>query len=56
MTVEKSPDDPAVQYAGERLVMRLGMKLCDELIAIYKAPNPKPLLVLRSAAETDALG
>jgi hypothetical protein len=47
VTVEQRADDPAVQHAGERLVVRLGLPLRDDLVTLREGPNTKPLLVRR---------
>ena len=48
MTIEQSADDPAVQHARKRLVMRLRMKLGDQFIALDKTANAKTLFIYRS--------
>jgi len=54
VTIEQRTDDAAVQHAGERLMVRLGVKLCDKLVALGKRAYPQALFILRTAAETDA--
>jgi hypothetical protein len=39
MTIQERPDDPTIQHAWERLVIRLGAKLGDDFIAFDKAPD-----------------
>jgi len=56
VAIEQCSDDAAVQHPRECLVMRLGVKLCDILIAVNKASDPQSLLIGRSAAEANALG
>jgi hypothetical protein len=55
MTVEQRPDDPAVEHARERLVVRLSVPFGDHLLPGGVAVYMQPLLVSRAAAEADAV-
>lgn len=56
MTIEQSTDDPAIQDAGKRLMMRLSMPFGDKLVAIGKGVYMEPFLIRWPAAEADAVG
>ena len=55
MAIEQGTDDAAVKHTWKGLVMRLGTKLCNELLALDKTADAKSLVILRSAAETDSI-
>ncbi len=55
VAVEQCSDNSTVQDAGKRLMMQFGLKLGDILIAFNEGSNVQPLLIRRSAPETDAI-
>ena len=55
VAVEQRAADAAVEDVVERLVMRLGRPLADELVALFEAADAQPFLVGRAAAEAAVL-
>ena len=56
MAVEQRADDPAVEHAGERVMMRLGSPIADDDVALHYAFDAETLRVGRPAAKADAVG
>src|SRR5205823_5968124 len=55
VAIEERAADPAVQDAGERLVMRLRLPFGDEFVAGFEAPDAEAAIVRGAAAEADVL-
>ena len=52
MAIEERAADAAIENAVERLMMRLGMPLADELPILLEAANAQTFVVGRTAAKT----
>ena len=56
VAVKEHADDTAVDKAGERLVVRLGRPVQDDLVALDATLDVQPLRVRRPAPETRRIG
>jgi len=55
MAIEQRAYNAAVQHPRKRLMVRLSMPRCNDLVAFGKAVDVQALFICRAAAEADAV-
>ena len=56
VAVQKRADDPAAQHSGERLLIFLGLKRRNYLIALWKAANMQAFFIRRATTKARVIG